>query len=100
MAFIARQTPDTAAAKAVLDWAAARAHIRVAGGTGLTYPTLTMSADSGRSRSRFRGVLLLSGTPDGERPFLEIRIKRLCRTPPYNRAEPGPPDLAGLQRVR
>ncbi len=30
---------------------------RINGGTGLSYSSITMSADSGRTRSRFRGVL-------------------------------------------
>jgi hypothetical protein len=46
-----------------------------------------MSADSGRARSRFRGVLSLYGSPGGEHPILEIRVKRMCRTPPYNRRQ-------------
>jgi hypothetical protein len=33
-------------------------------------------------------VLSLYGSPGGERPALEIRVKRMCRTPPYNRIEP------------
>jgi hypothetical protein len=74
-------------ANAILDWASAQPHIRITGGTGPSYPSLTLSADSGRSRSRFRGVLALYGSPPGERPMLEIRVKRMCRTPPYNRAE-------------
>jgi hypothetical protein len=84
---IAQPGADLDAAHAVIDWATAHPHIRIAGGTGLSYPSVTMSADSGRSRSRFRGVLSLYGSPGGERPFLEIRIKRMCRTPPYNRAD-------------
>jgi hypothetical protein len=78
---------DPDVAKAVIDWAAGHAHIRITGGTGLSYPSITMSADSGRSRSRFRGVLSLYGNPAGEHPALEIRVKRMCRTPPYNRAD-------------
>jgi hypothetical protein len=79
---------DAAAiANAILDWASAQPHIRITGGTGPSYPSLTLSADSGRSRSRFRGVLALYGSPPGERPMLEIRVKRMYRTPPYNRAE-------------
>jgi hypothetical protein len=34
-----------------------------------------------------RGVLSLYGSPPGEPPGLEVRVKRMCRTPPYNRAE-------------
>jgi hypothetical protein len=78
---------DPDAAQVVISWAAAHPNIRVTGGTGLSYPSITMSADSGRSRSRFRGVLSLYGSPGGEHPALEIRVKRMCRTPPYNRVE-------------
>jgi hypothetical protein len=46
-----------------------------------------MLADSGRNTSRFRGVLLLYASPPGEGPMLEIRVKRMCRTPPYNKNE-------------
>lgn len=84
---IAQAGTDPVVAQAVISWATAHPHIRVTGGTGVSYPSITMSADSGRSRSRFRGVLSLYGSPGGERPTLEIRIKRMCRTPPYNRAQ-------------
>lgn len=78
---------DPDPAQAVISWASTHPHIQITGGTGASYPSVTMSADSGRSRSRFRGVLSLYGSPGGERPALEIRVKRMCRTPPYNRIE-------------
>jgi hypothetical protein len=85
--WISRTGQDAAAvASAVRDWAERHPHVHVAGGTGASYPSITMSADSGRARSRFRGVLSLYGSPHGESPMLEIRIKRMCRTPPYNQA--------------
>jgi hypothetical protein len=74
-------------ARAVITWAVSHPHIQVSGGTGISYPSITMSADSGRAASRYRGVLSLYGSPNGERPFLEIRVKRMCSTPPYLRAE-------------
>lgn len=80
--------PDAAAvAEAVISWAAAHPHIQVGGGTGLSYPSVTLSADSGRARSRYRWVLSLYGSPHEDQPVLEVRVKRMCRTPPYNRAE-------------
>jgi hypothetical protein len=76
-----------AVARTVCDWAEAHPYVRTAGGIGLSYPSFTASADSGRSASRFRGVLALYGSPHGGSPMLEIRVKRMCRTPPYNRKE-------------
>jgi hypothetical protein len=76
-----------AVASAVHGWAEQHPHIHIAGGTGVNYPSITMSADSGRTRSRFRGVLSLYASPGGGTPTLEIRVKRMCRTPPYNRTE-------------
>jgi hypothetical protein len=76
-----------AVASAVHGWAEQHPHIHIAGGTGVSYPSITMSADSGRTRSRFRGVLSLYASPGGGTPTLEIRVKRMCRTPPYNRTE-------------
>jgi hypothetical protein len=85
---IAQAGEDMASvAGTVCNWAVANPHIKVVGGTGLSYPSITLSADSGRGTSRFRGVLSLYGSPQGERPMLEIRVKRMCRTPPYNRTE-------------
>lgn len=85
---ISQTGQDAAAvASAVRDWAERHPHVHIAGGTGVNYPSITISADSGRTRSRFRGVLSLYGSPSGESPMLEIRVKRMCRTPPYNRTE-------------
>jgi len=85
---IAETGQDAAAvASVVCDWAERHAHVHIAGGTGVSYPSITLSADSGRTRDRWRGVLSLYGAPEGESPMLEIRVKRMCRTPPYNRAE-------------
>jgi hypothetical protein len=84
---VAHAGEDAAAvAGAIRDWATAHPYIRITGGTGLSYPSVTMSADSGR-RTRFRGVLSLYGSPHDGFPMLEIRVKRMCRTPPYNRNE-------------
>ncbi len=86
--FVAQAGEEASAvAGAVRDWATAHPYIRITGGTGPSYPSLTMSADSGRVASRFPGVLSLYGYPHGGSPMLEIRIKRMCRTPPYNRDE-------------
>jgi len=71
----------------VCGWAEQHRHIQIAGGTGVSYPSIMLSADTGRTRDRWRGVLSLYGAPAGESPMLEIRVKRMCRTPPYNRAE-------------
>jgi hypothetical protein len=80
-------TDAAAVATAVIDWAAAHPYVQVTGGTGVSYPSITMSADTGRASSRYRSVLSLYGSPNGERPLLEIRVKRMCSTPPYLRAE-------------
>jgi hypothetical protein len=80
--------PDSAAvAWTVRDGAAAHPHIRITGGRGVSYPSLTMAADSGQSASPFRAVLSLYGALTGELPMLEIRIRQMCATPPYDRDE-------------
>ncbi len=85
---IASAGPDSAAvARTVRDWAAAHPHIRITGGRGVSYPSLTMAADSGQSASPFRAVLSLYGALTGELPMLEIRIRQVCATPPYDRDE-------------
>jgi hypothetical protein len=86
--YVAQAGQDAAAvASAVCDWAVAHPHVRTTGGTGVSYPSLTASADSGRATSRWRGVLSLYAYLGSDRPMLEIRVKRMCRTPPYNRAD-------------
>jgi hypothetical protein len=81
------QGADVAVAESVIGWATAHPHIQVTGGVGLSYPSITIAADTGRSRARLRGVLSLYGSPPGEPPGLEVRVKRMCRMPPYNRTE-------------
>jgi hypothetical protein len=80
---------DEAAAVAgiVLDWAMAHPYIHLAGGRGLSYPSVIMSADTGRSSARFRGILALYAGLGTESPMLEIRVNDMCRTPPYRGAE-------------
>jgi hypothetical protein len=77
---------DDAAAitRSVTSWAAGP-HRRLAGGTGLTYPSLTVEADSGRTASRWRGVLTLYASPHGGPAALEVRVGTMCRTPPHDR---------------
>jgi hypothetical protein len=84
--FIA-QTGDDAAAVAgvVRDWAIAHPRIQISGGTGPSYPSVTMYADTGDSRSA--GMLSLYGSPNGGPPGLEIRIKAMCQLPPYDSDE-------------
>lgn len=97
---VARAGEDMAAVAGIVwDWATAHPYIRVTGGTGLNYPSLTLSADTGRRTSRFRGVLSLYGSPHGGQPMLEIRVKRMCRTPPYNRNELRARLVADLQAL-
>ncbi len=76
---------ETAVASAIHDWAGRHPHIQIAGGAGVSYPSMTMSADSGRTPSRYRSVLSLYGSPAGESPMLEIRVRQMCHTPPYDR---------------
>ena len=82
---VASSGDDAAAiARTVTGWAAGP-HLRLAGGTGLSYPSLTVEADSARTGgSRWRGVLALYASPHGGPPALEVRIKAMCQTPPYN----------------
>jgi hypothetical protein len=73
----------TAIARTVTSWAAGP-HLRLAGGTGLTYPSLTVEADTGHTGgSRWRGVLTLYASPHGGPPALEVRVRTMCRTPPH-----------------
>jgi len=82
---IASAGPDVAAvARTVRDWAADHPHIRITGGTGVSYPSFMMAADSGRGASPFRAMLSLYGAPTGDRPMLEIRLRQMCAMPPYD----------------
>jgi len=73
-----------ATARTVTGWAAGP-HLRLAGGTGRTYPSLTVEADSGRAASRWRGVLTLYASPHGGPPAVEVRVRTMCQTPPHDR---------------
>ena len=90
---------DAAAiARSVISWAAGP-HLRLAGGTGLTYPSLTVEADSGRTTSRWRGVLTLYASPHGGPPALEVRLRTMCRTPPHDRQHDGGRLTGGLHAL-
>ena len=74
--------------------------MRLTGGTGPSYPSFTVAADSARTAgSRWRGVLALYSSPHGGPPALEIRVKRMCRTPPYNRQHNRDRLTAGLHAL-
>jgi hypothetical protein len=74
--------------------------LRLTGGTGPSYPSFTVAADSARTAgSRWRGVLALYSSPHGGPPALEIRVKRMCRTPPYNRQHNRDRLTAGLHAL-
>ena len=100
IAALASSGDDAAAiARAVARWAASP-HLRLAGGTGPSYPSFTVEADSGRTvGSRWRGVLALYASPHGGPPALEVRIKRMCRTPPYNRRHYRDRLISGLRTL-
>ena len=79
---------DAAAITGTVTGWAAGAPLRLAGGTGPGYPSFTVAADSARTAgSRWRGVLALYASPHGGPPALEVRIKTMCRTPPYDRQQ-------------
>jgi hypothetical protein len=98
IAAVASSGEDAAAiARAVTGWAAGP-HLRLAGGTGPSYPSFTVEADSARTAgSRWRGVLALYASPHGGPPAPEVRIKRMCRTPPYNRQHDRDRLISGLR---
>ena len=86
----------TAIARAVTGWAAGP-YLRLAGGTGPSYPSFTVEADPGRTGgSRWRGVLALYASPHGGPPALELRVKAMCQTPPYDRQRYSSRLTAGL----
>ena len=81
------QAGDNAAAiaRTVRDWAALP-NFRITGGTGQTYPSFTVRANTGRATgTRLPGVLTLYADSHGTGPALEIRVNEMCDTPPYNR---------------
>jgi hypothetical protein len=100
VAAVASSGEDAVAiARAVTGWAAGP-HLRLAGGTGPSYPSFTVEADSARTAgSRWRGVLALYASPHGGPPALEVRIKRMCRTPPYNRQHNRDRLISGLHAL-
>ena len=97
---VASSGDDAAAiARTVTGWAAGP-YLRLAGGTGPSYPSFTVEADSGRSGgSRWRGVLALYASPHGGPPALEVRVRTMCRTPPYNRQQYRSRLTAGLHAL-
>ena len=86
-------------ARTVTGWAAGP-YLRLAGGTGPSYPSFTVEADTGRTGgSRWRGVLALYASPHGGPPALEVRVKAMCQTPPYNRQQYRSELTAGLHAL-
>jgi hypothetical protein len=66
---VASYGDDAAAIARTLTGWAAGPHLRLAGGTGPSYPSFTVEADSGRTGgSRWRGVLALYASPQGGPP--------------------------------
>jgi hypothetical protein len=84
---------------AVHSWAAAHPRIRVTGGTGTTDRSFTMAADTGRGTSPYLGVLGLYATPRNGHPFLEIRIRSMLATPPYDHSPAREQLTADLQAL-
>ncbi len=83
----------------VHSWAAVHPRIRITGGTGTTDRSFTMAADTGRGTSPYVGVLGLYATPRFGRPFLEIRIRSMLATPPYDRSQAREQLTADLQAL-
>lgn len=80
-------------------WAAGP-HLRLVGGARPSYPSLTVEADSARTGgSRWCGVLALYASPYGGPPALEVRIKTMCRRPPYNHQQYRSRLTAGLHAL-
>ena len=55
-----------------------------------------MSADTTRSPSRYRSVLSLYASPHGGPATLEIRVRQMCRTPPFHQHDTRARFLADL----
>jgi hypothetical protein len=91
---------DAAAiARTVTCWTAGP-YLRLAGGTGPSYPSFTVEADSGRTGgSRWRGVLALYASPHGGPPALEVRVRTMCQTPPHDRHQYRSRLTAGLRTL-
>lgn len=83
------QAGDNAAAiaRTVSDWSALP-NFRITGGAGLTYPSFTGLADTGRATgARPCGVLSLYADSHGSGPALEVRVNEMCNRPPYDRQQ-------------
>jgi hypothetical protein len=81
------QTGGNAAAIAhtVTSWAIPP-NFRITGGTGSTYPSFTVRADTGHTTGRrLRGILTLYADSHRTGPALEVRVNEMCNIPPYDR---------------
>ena len=95
------QSGDSAApiARAVCDWAAPL-NFQITGGTGLTYPSFTVLADTTRtSGAGLRGILSLYADSHGSGPALEVRVNEMCNTPPYDHQQARDRLTADLQAL-
>ena len=77
----------TAIAHTVSNWATPP-NFRITGGTGPTYPSFTVRADTRRATGkRPRGVLTLYADSHGSGAALEVRVNEMCNMPPYDRLQ-------------
>jgi hypothetical protein len=88
-----------AVAATVRDSATAHPRIQITGGTGVSDPSFTMAADVGEGTSPTQAVLSLYANRAGARPVLEIRIRRMCTTPPYDHDEARARLIVGLEAL-
>jgi hypothetical protein len=81
MESITQAGPDAvSAARTVLAWSAGHG-FEVTGGAGRIDRSVKISADAGMGA---RVMLSLYATPSGGRPLLEIQVKQMLNTPPYD----------------
>jgi hypothetical protein len=81
MESITQADPDAAsAARTVLAWSAGHG-FEVTGGAGRIDRSVKISADAGMGA---RVLLSLYATPSGGRPLLEIQVKQMLNTPPFD----------------
>lgn len=67
------------------DWAAPP-NFRITVGTGRTYPSFTVRlGTTGAAGSRSPGILTLYADSHRSGPALEVRVNKMCSTPPYDR---------------
>ena len=85
LAAVAQAGENAAAiASAVSVWAA-QPDLRITGGTGRTYPSFTVLADTMcATGAGFRGILSLYADSHGSGPALEVRVNEMCNTAPYD----------------